>query len=318
MNTRSKNHVEVDGKLFEKEYQQNSFRTYFRKNVLKKHPRLHSISQKLFLTSASLSGRFHMLPDFYIIGVVKGGTTSLYEYLIKHPQVSPPSGKEIDFYIQFYSRGINWYKTWFPNKIKKNLMNSLKHEPLLSCDATPRYIEHPSVPQRIKNITPSAKFILILRNPIDRAYSHHNMNITTGHEPLSFEEAIDKESERIKGLYQKFIDEPNFFSWDYFLYAYKEHGKYVEKLEQWFKIFPKEQFLIFKSEDLFENPEKVYLDSLKFLGLKNFNLNQYYPFKKRTYVSPKMDPEIRKSLSEYFAPYNQKLYSLLNRDFDWD
>jgi len=259
-----------------------------------------------------------MLPDFYIIGVVKGGTTSLYEYLIKHPHVSAPSGKEIDFYIQFYSRGVNWYKTWFPYTIKKNLKMSFKNEPLLSCDATPRYLEHPHVPQRIKNLTPSAKFILILRNPIDRAYSHHNMNITTGHEPLSFEEAIDKESERTKGLYQKFIDEPNFFSWDYFLYSYKEHGKYVEKLERWFKIFPKEQFLIFKSEDLFENPEQVYLDSLKFLGLKNFSLDQYYPFKKRKYISPKMNSEIRESLSKYFQPYNQKLYSLLNRNFDWD
>ena len=127
------------------------------------------------------------------------------------------------------------------------------------------------------------------------------MNLTRKHETLSFEEAIENEQKRIQGEYEKMKNDYEYFNWTYYLFAYKEHGKYVERLQRWMKIFPRNQFKIIKSEDLFENPSIVYA-----------------ALKKRKYQKPNMNPQTRKKLSEFFKPYNEKLYKFLGIDYGWD
>lgn len=126
------------------------------------------------------------LPDFIIIGAQKCGTTSLFNYLSKHPDVSLPEEKEIHFFDKFYNKGINWYK--------KNFLN----DGMLTGEATPYYIYHPHVTVRISSCCPNAKLIVMLRNPIDRAYSNFSMEKQRNNEPLAtFEEAIAAEPKRI-------------------------------------------------------------------------------------------------------------------------
>ena len=293
-------------------------KTTLREKYLEKHPSAHKLATSLYLKYCRIIGPLHVLPDYYIIGVVKGGTTSLHDYLIKHPCIQPPIGKEIDYFGQLYFRKQYWYRSSFPYKIQKFYAKKIQKKDFLTGEATPRYIEHPNVPERIKQLTPNAKFIVLLRNPIDRAYSHHNMNMTRKHETLSFEEAIDTEQDRIQGEYEKMKNDHKYFDWTYYLFAYKEHGKYIERLERWMKIFPREQFKIIKSEDLFEDPSTIYAEVLEFLNLPKWDLNEYPALKKRKYQKPNMNPETRKKLSEFFKPYNEKLYKFLNYDFEWD
>ena len=188
----------------------------------------------------------------------------------------------------------------------------------LTGEATPRYIENPHAPQRIKQVTPHAKFIILLRNPITRAFSQHNMNLKNDYEYRNFEDSLNHETERIEGRLQKMEKDPGYYSWNYDLYGYKEHGIYVDKIKHWMEVFPKEQFLIIQSEEFFRDPSKIYNQVLGFLGVENFDLDQYEQFRKQDYSESKLPVDTHKKLADYFKPHNQRLYEFLGRKFDWE
>jgi len=160
------------------------------RHKLDKHKKLQKLTTQIYLKYCNITGFAHVIPDFLIIGFPKCGTTSLYEYLLQHPDIHPPIGKEIDYFDRLYSRGRNWYKVRFPTVFKKNIFTKVLGRDFLTGEATPRYMIHPHALNRIKKILPKAKFIILLRNPIDRAFSHYNMNFRNGYENLSFEQDI--------------------------------------------------------------------------------------------------------------------------------
>ena len=265
----------------------------------------------------TLTGFLHVLPDFYVIGAAKCGTSSLYDYLIKHPSIQPVVIKEIRYFGKYYNRGLNWYRVCFPFRFQKYYVKNILKKDFLTGEATPRYLDNPHVPGRIKQITPNAKFIALLRNPIDRAYSHHNMMFNGGDETLSFEDAIKKEEERTHEEFKKMENDGNYYSDKYFQQAFLHRGIYVDKLKQWMKVFPKEQFLIIQSEEFFNNTPTEYNKILKFLGLPEWELTDYKGVGMGKYKS-KLDPTTRKELIEFFRPHNERLYEFLGTRFDWD
>ena len=285
-----------------------SIRTY-----LSSHKKIKSLLQPFAGSYFSLTGKFHLLPNYLIIGAAKSGTSSLYEYLIQHPNVGPASGKEIYFFDMNYEKGINWYRTFFPlSKTSNNLTSFLVGE------ATPRYLDHPHAPKRIKKHIPNTKLIVLLRNPIDRAYSHWNMMVNHNRENLSFEDAIDNEEQRTEGLLEKMEKSNSFYSKEYYWYSYLERGLYAKKLKNWFKLFPKEQFLILKSEKLFSEPADVFKQTQNFLNIPEITLDKFQTARKGEYKKKSLDSKIRKRLSEYFEPHNQELYSLIGENFAWE
>ena len=185
----------------------------------------------------------------------------------------------------------------------------------LSGEATPRYLHYPHAPKRIFSMLPNVKLIVLLRNPIDRAYSHYQMEVDSGHEKLSFEDAISNEEEKITNDMKKMESDENFYSVNFYRKSYTTRGIYVTQLERWFKYFPIEQFMILKSEDLYSNPSKIYKQVLDFLDLPKHELNSFKAHRMRKYNS--IESETRIKLNDYFKPYNEKLYKLLGRDFDW-
>lgn len=288
------------------------------RHYLKKHPKLQKMASTLYLNYCNVAGPFHTLPNFLIIGFPKCGTTSLYEYLIQHPSIYSASGKEIDYFDRLYDRGLSWYRMSFPTNFTKNYSKTILKKSFQTGEATPRYMVHPHALNRIKMDLPNAKFIVLLRNPIERAFSHFTMNQKNDYEYRTFEDALNHEEERVKGRYEKMQKNENYYSWDYDLYAYLEHGKYVDKLKRWMKIFPKEQFFIIQSEMFSKDPSKIYNQTLEFLGLPKYNLKNYKRYKQRNYKGKNMDPKLREKLSEYFKPHNDELYEFLGRKFDWE
>ncbi len=111
---------------------------------------------------------------------------------------------------------------------------------------------------------------------------------------------------------------PNFYSWDYDLFAYLNHGIYFDKLQRWFNIFPKNQFLIIQSEEFLKNPSKIYYQTLEFLDLHKWEPTQFKLYKKRRYKENKIDPEFRKYLQEFFKPHNDKLFKLIGERYNWN
>jgi Sulfotransferase domain len=239
-------------------------------------------------------------PGFIIIGAQKGGTTSLYHYLTAHPDVGEALKKEVHYFDYHYGEGPDWYLAHFP----------LGGEAALTGEASPSYLFHPEAPRRARQMVPQVKLIALLRNPVDRAYSQHQMNVTVGIEWLTFEEAMAQEAERLQRAGH---DVPN-GSWR--RYSYVGRGLYAEQLQRWLTCFPCEQLLVLKSEDFFQRPEESYERALAFLGLRPWRLPHYQNHRPGAYDA--MRPETRVRLSKYFAPHNQRLYELLGQDFGWD
>ena len=283
---------------------------------LRKHKTSLTIAQSLNKLLYTTTGSAHVLPDFLIIVAARSGTTSLYEYLTQHPSVIPGVGKEIYFFDKKFAKGINWYKSFFPTKITKSRLENQQKRKCLTGEATPRYLHYYHSPKRVFDLIPNIKLIVLLRNPINRAYSHYQMEVGSGNEKSSFEDAIEQEEDRIRDDMRKMEKDENFYSVYFYRKAYLNRGIYADQLERWFKYFPREQFLILKSEDLYSDPAKTYEQVLDFLGLTKFELNLFKAHRKGNYSS--ISVETRKKLIDYFRPHNERLHKLLGRDFGWN
>jgi hypothetical protein len=259
-----------------------------------------------------------MLPDFIIIGARCCGTSSLYAYMVAHPNIAAAKRKEVHFYDDHWYDGQYWYRANFPLFSEKLLDGKLKSQPYLTGEASPFYLYHPLVPDRVKKLTPDARFLVSLRNPIRRAFSHYQQSKESGRERLSFEAAIDAETDRLKGEVEKNREEPGALnSRKMKHYSYVTRGHYAEQLEHWFERFPREQFLIFNSERLFRDTPATMARVWEFLGLPPYTEAEYPPYHVGGYTE-KVAPETHARLREYYAPHNERLYALLGERYDWE
>ena len=175
------------------------------------------------------------LPNFMCIGAAKSGTTSLYDILRQHSEIYLPSFKEPHFFDipSVYNNGLDWYKEMYFSKVKEEFCIG---------DFTPTYFFEKQAAKRIyDNLGEHVKFIIILRDPVDRAYSHYLHSKRDLHEDLTFIEALEKESERMsQGDYLSRLR-----------FSYVLQGMYFHMLEEYLKFFKKENFLILSFEDEF-------------------------------------------------------------------
>ena len=257
-----------------------------------------------------LTSKDRVLPNFIVIGVQKGGTSSLFRYLSQHPDVLPGYKKEVKFFDGHYQKGLDWYRYNFP------LIKQMDDPNAQTGEASPSYVIHPLVPQRIKESLPNIKLILLLRDPVARAYSQYHGNLRKGSEVLSFQDAIEQEASRLDGQRDGIIADQKYPMYKYLTFSYLTRGIYIEQLKNWYESFSREQILILKSEDFFDNPPKVYPRVLKFLGLADLNLKNYEIYNYGRYET--MDAETEKKLRAYFYPHNQELYDYLGTSFDWE
>lgn len=273
--------------------------------------------RKSKFTFRLLTSPIRLFPSFIIFGVPRCGTTSLYNYLIQHPFVEPAIAKEIGFFEKNYDKGLKWYKQFFPICFHRYKLLKDFQSNFITGEATATYINNPHVPERIKKCFPDIKLIVLLRNPVDRAFSQYFKIVKEGRENLSFEDAINCEEERTKGEFEKMLQNKNYYSMKYHNFSYLSGGIYVDKLKKWFEIFPKEQILVLRSEDLYEKPSLIYETTLEYLNLGKWKLKEY---SKYNYYEnkPKIKESTRKKLLDYFEPHNERLYKFLNRDFGWN
>lgn len=285
---------------------------------------LHTCSQ----TYRGVTSRMRVMPDFLIIGGQRCGTSSLYYYLTEQHGIISAATKEVHFFDDFYTRGLDWYRAQFATTTYKYYIESVRRHRFITGEASPYYIFHPYAPRRIAQVLPHVKIIALLRNPIDRAYSQHWLEVKGKYETLPFEEAIKREPERIAGEREKMLHDENYHSFNYRRYTYLTRGIYVDQLRYWMSYFSREQFLILKTEDLNANPAGIMRQTLEFLGVPADQIDMTKEYKKYKVPSkkgfrnkdevPKMDAKLRSYLVEYFRPHNARLYEFLGRDFGWD
>jgi Sulfotransferase domain len=251
------------------------------------------------------TARLRPLPDFLILGAQKAGTTALYAYLRRHPTITGPSWKEVSYFDRQYARGVAWYRGNFPLRSARRIVG----------EASPSYLFHPQAPERARAVVPEARLIVLVRDPVERAHSHYQHERSLGREPLSFEEALEREEERLAGELERMGDDPRYFSHAWWNYTYLARGRYAEQLERWLACFPREQLLVLANEELAAEPAETYARVLAFLGAPPHELESYPRVYDRDY--PRASDETEERLSAYFAEPNQRLYELLGRDLGW-
>jgi hypothetical protein len=166
------------------------------------------------------------------------------------------------------------------------------------------------------------RLIALLRDPVERAYSHHQMMSRTGRDELGFEEALAAEPERLAGLEEALMSETEQFlpsgqraHHHHRHHAYFARGLYAEQLERWLEHFDREQLLVLGTEELLARPQETYAEVLGFLGLRGWHLDDFPEHNKKPYAA--MPPEVRARLRELYAEPNARLVDLLGRDFEW-
>lgn len=283
---------------------------------------LHKASRLLDLCYRATTNPIRLMPDFIIIGAQKGGTTSLYSYLTEHPNIASASTKEVHFFDHRFHLGLSWYRAHFPTGIEQYYAQHVRKQVFITGEASPGYLFHPLAPKRIASLLPHVKLIVLLRNPVDRLYSQYRHKVARGREKLPVEEAVAREEERLRGEREKIASQKNYYSPNFQHFSYKTRGMYAEQLEIWFSLFPREQFLIMKSEDMYKDPAAIYKQTLEFLNSPIYEpaslQKEYKQYNKSQEVSSRLDPAFRKELVEYFKPHNARLYRLVGRDFEWD
>lgn len=269
-------------------------------------------------------------PDFLIVGAQKSGTSALHSYLGRHPELSPAWAKELYYFSpesfdgcpdypgserhRRFARGeadpavraeaLRWYSAQF--------RVPLPGRPRLRFESTPCYLFNPNAPRRIREYRPDMKLIVLLRDPVERAYSAWNMYRQFNQYPYSllrdertFEQALRDEVKELPG-------EPMMLKSDYL-----RRGIYHEQLRRYLRLFPREQLLVLDQRELLRQPRATLDAVCDFLGVgpPSAQLNP-----QRVLVgeyASGMSQWARDFLTDFFNPHNQALFELLGRSFDW-
>jgi Sulfotransferase domain len=241
-----------------------------------------------------------MRVDFVIGGTQKGGTSALDSFLRQHPEICMPSTrKELHFFDREEEkpepdwRRYKKYHTNFKPKPQQRVIG----------EASPIYMYWETAPYRIWKYNPKMKWILILRHPIERAFSAWNMETKRGKEKLSFAEAIEKEPERCREA----------LPFQHRVYSYLDRGFYAHQVRRLFNIFGKEQVLIMLSEELKNDHNKTLQRVFEFLGVDSSFVPPEASVFGHEYVD-KIENPLRSRLIETFYLDIKELEKLLGRD----
>jgi hypothetical protein len=249
------------------------------------------------------------LPDFLLLGAQKAGTSSLYRYLQRHPRILPALSKEVHYFTKHRDRPEGWYRAHFPR------VRTLAKQRALTGEATPYYLFEPRVPAQVASLLPAARFIVLLRNPVERAYSHYQQERARGRETLGFAAALEAEEERLAPELARLLADPAATSPIYQNQSYFARGLYAEQLARWREHFPPERFLVLQSEAFFAEPAGTCQRVFEFLDLPRHSLSGLRAANQRSYAP--LDPALREALVARYAPHNRALEDLLGTHYDW-
>ena len=255
------------------------------------------------------------LPTCLIIGVRKGGTRALLEFLNLHPSIQAQR-KEMHFFDDddCYGYGLEWYRKKMPYSFPDQIV----------IEKTPSYFVEDSVPERVYKMNTSIKLLVVLRNPTERTISDytqiHSNKLGKGKYHQSFEELVmDPLTGDIKKTYNAV-----------------RRSIYHKHLTKWLNYFPREQFHFVVGENLVKDPVTELEKVEEFLGIPHkltrdkFYFNEtrgFYcvhrinsskclaPSKGR--IHPNVNPLVKSKLQQFFRPHNQKFYELTDTDFGW-
>ena len=257
-----------------------------------------------------------MLPGFLIVGAQRGGTTSMYRTLSQHPDViKAVLHKGVHYFDMNYDRGMSWYRAHFPLRAAARRPGLTGGGSALTFESSPYYMFHPLAAGRIARDLPGVKLLVLVRDPVERAYSAHAHELARGFETEPFARALELEPERLRGEVERMIADPAYLSHSHQHQAYCARGRYAEQLDRLEQIFGADRLHVVDSGDFFTKPEPVYDGVLDFLGLRRHD----YPEFERHNARPRspMTPDLQGQLEDYFRPFDEQLTRWLGQVPSW-
>jgi hypothetical protein len=273
-------------------------------------------AQAVYLTAGRLTSGARMLPGFLIIGAQRCGTTSMYRALSQHPAVlKAVLHKGVHYFDMNYGRNLRWYQAHFPLTAKAGRVQAATGTAALTFESSPYYMFHPLAAVRIASDLPGVKLLVLVRDPVERAYSAHAHELARGYETETFERALELEPRRLSGEAERMTASPGYLSHSHQHHAYRARGQYADQLELLEKQFSADRIHVVDSGDFFARPEPAYDGVLDFLGLPH----RGYPSFERHNARPRsgMPEELRARLDEYFQPYDERLGRWLGDTPSW-
>jgi hypothetical protein len=272
---------------------------------------------------------YYSRPRFLIIGAQKGGTVSLYTYLSEHPNIVPASEKEIGYFDQdiLYGRGESWYHAHFPVSHKLGRR-------AITFEATPEYLYNPNAAERIFRYDPRMKLIVLLREPVSRAFSAWNMFRNLVRNEAQYLRALLPDCDPpLRDWMESILSDRPFPDFDKVVReevnaiesreaeldpGYVQRGLYHEQLMRYFRCFDRDQVLVIESKRLKSDLRNILREIVRFLDLPEYDwARKDVPHFNVGSYDTEMSRETRALLHEFYKPHNLKLYELLGRDLGW-
>lgn len=223
--------------------------------------------------------------------------------------------KGVHYFDTNYGEDVDWYQSHFPTQRSARLSLQRNGCELRVMEACPYYSFHPVVPERIAAVTEDAKFIMLVRDPADRALSHHNHEVKRGFESESFERALELEQTRLSGEAERLNSEPAYVSFEHQHHGYVARGRYEEQVARYDEQFGAENVLVLGTTDLEREPAKTVGAVLKFLGVALEASISFPRFNARAYEP--MNEDVQRWLRDEFAVTSAAIGERLERDDPW-
>ncbi len=238
------------------------------KAAVKEQPRLRELVRATARTTGRLTASARMTPSFLIVGAQRCGTTSMYKTLSQHPMVLPAVlHKGAHYFDTGYRHGPAWYRGHFPLQVTARRAAPAPGRRPVTGESSPYYLFHPLAGQRIAADLPGVRLLVLLRDPVERAYSAHTHETARGFETEPFERALELEPIRLAGEEAKLIADPAYRSHSHQHHAYVTRGRYADQLRRLEALFGRDRIHVLDSQRFFTDPEPVFAEVVDFLGI---------------------------------------------------
>lgn len=276
---------------------------------------LPAVQRTAYLTGRATAS-LRVVPNLLICGAQRCGTTSMYQTLRQHPAVlRPVARKGVHFFDDVtYLNGMPWYRAHFPLRAQVARRERQTGEAPVIFESSPYYLFHPAAPARIATALPAAKALVLVRDPVERAYSAYTHEFRRGYETEAFERALELEEQRLDGEEERLLADPGYASHPHRHQAYLRRGRYIDQIERLVAALGSDRVLVLDADDFFADPEPVWEQVCAFAGLSSFQPRfEQHNARPRT----PMPAALREKLEVAFEDSDERLARWWGRTPSW-
>lgn len=253
-------------------------------------------------------------PSVIVVGAQRCGTTTLYRVLSEHPDIVRPTFSKGIFYFDInYAKGQRWYRGHFP--VAALARRRVAGPEPVAFESSGYYSFHPLAADRIGRDLPGVKLVLMVRDPVERAYSAYKHELARGFETESFERALELEPERLAGEVERMREDPSYVSDDHRHHAYVTRGQYAEQVERLQAAVGAENVFVMDADDFFADPTTEVAGLFAWLGLTPWTPSKVEQWNARP--GDGLTEEIRARLRAHYEPHDRRLAELTGRTPSW-